>query len=70
MSAPSRAMHLDEEIYAHAEVFDPFRFSNMRDEAGEGAKHQMVSTSVEYIPFGHGRHAWCVEALALTLTFC
>ncbi|KAI9568081.1 hypothetical protein HD554DRAFT_2102827 [Boletus coccyginus] len=28
----------------------------MHDE-GEGTKHQLPSTSLEYLPFGHGRHA-------------
>ncbi|OBZ73435.1 hypothetical protein A0H81_06609 [Grifola frondosa] len=44
-------------VYAAPDVFDPWRFASMRDEAGEGRKHQMVTTSVDYIAFGHGRHA-------------
>jgi len=55
---PSRCLHLDNEHYENAHVFDPFRFSDMRDEEGEGTKHQFVSTNTEYLPFGHGKHAW------------
>ncbi|KIJ13789.1 hypothetical protein PAXINDRAFT_80392 [Paxillus involutus ATCC 200175] len=53
----SQATYLDNGVYENAEMFDPFRFSNMRDEEGNGAKHSFVSTSPEYLPFGHGRHA-------------
>lgn len=50
------AMHHD--AYGHeADVFDGFRYANMRAEEGEGVKHQMVSTSPDYLTFGHGRHA-------------
>jgi cytochrome P450 len=50
---------MDEENYTNADKFEPFRFANIRDEEGEGTKHQMVATSPEYLPFGLGRHAWC-----------
>ncbi|KAF8844183.1 cytochrome P450 [Paxillus ammoniavirescens] len=53
----SQATHLDNGFYENAEMFDPFRFSNMREEEGDGAKHSFVSTSPECLPFGHGRHA-------------
>ncbi|KAA1468096.1 cytochrome P450 [Dentipellis sp. KUC8613] len=53
----SRPVHLDEEFYPHADKFDPWRFVNMRQEEGEITKHQMVSTTNEFLAFGHGRHA-------------
>ncbi|KAF9237107.1 cytochrome P450 [Melanogaster broomeanus] len=53
----SAAAHHDNEFYKNADMFDPFRFSNMRDEAGEGVMHQFVSTGPEYLPFGHGSHS-------------
>lgn len=62
VAAASRPMHHDNAIYAHADIFDPWRFANMRQEEGEGIKHQMVNTSADYIAFGHGKHAWCVPA--------
>ncbi|KAI0713154.1 cytochrome P450 [Cerioporus squamosus] len=55
--AASYPQHYDDSIYDNAATFDPFRFSRMRGEDGEGTKHQFVNTSVEYIPFGHGKHA-------------
>ncbi|PSS38092.1 hypothetical protein PHLCEN_2v72 [Hermanssonia centrifuga] len=57
VSAAAGPMHQDEEFYEDAEIFNPWRFVNMREEEGEGTKHQMVTTSSEYVPFGHGRHA-------------
>ncbi|OBZ73430.1 Ent-kaurene oxidase [Grifola frondosa] len=50
-------VHHDEAAYEAPDVFDPWRFASMRDEAGEGTKYQMVSTSVDYLVFGYGRHA-------------
>ncbi|RPD64699.1 cytochrome P450 [Lentinus tigrinus ALCF2SS1-7] len=55
--AASYPTHYDDAIYENAETFDPFRFSRMREGDGEGTKHQFVNTSIEYIPFGHGKHA-------------
>ncbi|KAF9235152.1 cytochrome P450 [Melanogaster broomeanus] len=49
--------HLDSEHYANPDVFDPFRFSNTRDEDRGGLKRQFISTDPEYLAFGHGRHA-------------
>ncbi|KAF8833481.1 cytochrome P450 [Paxillus ammoniavirescens] len=53
----SQATRLDNEIYDNANIFDPFRFANMRDEDGNDAKHSFISTNPEYLAFGHGRHA-------------
>ena len=52
--------HLEGVYYDNPWEFDPWRFSSMRDESGEGTKHQMVNTSTEYLPFGLGKHAWLV----------
>ncbi|KAI5119873.1 hypothetical protein M0805_008544 [Coniferiporia weirii] len=58
LACNSLAAHYDDAHYANAHEFDGFRFAKMREEGeGEGTKHQMVSTSMEYLPFGHGRHA-------------
>jgi len=55
---PMRAIHRDETIYPNPSAFEPFRFADLRED-GETGKGQygMVSTSVEWLPFGHGRHA-------------
>ncbi|KAI0828877.1 cytochrome P450 [Trametes gibbosa] len=55
--AAADAMHHDDSVYVDAGVFDPFRFSRLREQDGEGTKHQFVNTSVDYISFGHGKHA-------------
>ncbi|KIJ09985.1 hypothetical protein PAXINDRAFT_86692 [Paxillus involutus ATCC 200175] len=53
----SEATHLDNEVYENADIFNPLRFANMRDEDGEGTKHSFASTTPEYLLFGHGRQA-------------
>ncbi|OBZ73117.1 Ent-kaurene oxidase [Grifola frondosa] len=55
VSTASLATHLDESVYADAKKFKPWRFVSAHDD--EGGSHQLVSTSTEYTPFGHGRHA-------------
>ena len=59
---PESAVHSDPENYADPHTFEPFRFAELRAGEGEdkrsGLKHQFVSTSVSYVPFGHGKHAW------------
>lgn len=42
-------------------AFDGFRFAACRADDGAATKHNMVTTSADYLPFGHGRHAWCVR---------
>ena len=63
----SDSAHHDEANYADPDVFDGFRFARMREGDGEDTKHQFVHTSLDYMAFGHGRHAW--YALVLTLYF-
>ena len=63
--APARSVHRNEALYASALKFDPFRFANLRREGdSEGVKHQYISTTPEYLPFGHGRHAWYALSLS------
>ena len=62
LSCTSMSVHHDAENYTNADVFDPWRFSDMREGEGEAAKHQMVSTAPEFLAFGHGKHAWYVLA--------
>ena len=65
--SPETAIHRDPDNYADPDTFDAFRFAEMRGEKGSldedklgGLKHQFVSTSVRYVPFGHGKHSWRV----------
>ena len=55
--------HYDDDNYTNANPFDPFRFARMREADGEDTKHQLVNTSLEYMPFGHGKHAWCAPSV-------
>ncbi|KAF8574245.1 cytochrome P450 [Ramaria rubella] len=57
VSTVASAIHRDEALYTDPDTFNGFRFSDIREEEGEGTKNQMVATSTEYLPFGHGRHA-------------
>jgi hypothetical protein len=56
--------------YPNATEFDPFRFSRMREQAGEGIKHQMVTPSTDFLLFGLGRHAWYVSLLMTFVFVC
>ncbi|KAH8104522.1 cytochrome P450 [Cristinia sonorae] len=51
LSAPASATHMDEDIYPNPEVFDPWRF------VGAENSPSLVSTSSDFLAFGHGRHA-------------
>ena len=45
-------------IYKNPTIFNPWRFTDMREENGESTKHHFVSTLPNYMAFGHGKHAW------------
>lgn len=65
ISCNALSQHLNDDIYENASEFRGFRFADLREEDGEGTKHQFVSTATDYIPFGHGRHAWYVFQLLM-----
>ncbi|KAJ6470567.1 cytochrome P450 [Mycena vitilis] len=54
---PVLAEHHDDANYENGDVFDPWRFSRMREQAGEGGKHQMVALTDSFLTFGLGRAA-------------
>jgi len=56
-------LHMDENIYRNAHIFDGFRFSRMREEKGDLANLYAANTSTEFLQFGHGRHAWYLIGL-------
>ncbi|KAK0214260.1 hypothetical protein EDD85DRAFT_959990 [Armillaria nabsnona] len=45
------------ESYEDPLELKPWRFSDKRKEDGEGIRHQMVTTSLDYLLFGGGRPA-------------
>ncbi|GJE92698.1 cytochrome P450 [Phanerochaete sordida] len=57
VSTSAAATHGEEAYYDAPHLFDPWRFSRLREEPAQSAKHQMVNTSLEYLAFGLGQHA-------------
>ncbi|KAJ7477066.1 cytochrome P450 [Mycena galericulata] len=57
LHSPMWSVHHDPKIYSDPDVFDGFRFSKlMKNEDVGSAKFQTITTSLDYLPFGHGRH--------------
>ena len=64
VSVPGGIIHEDENIYPNPSEFDVSRFVKLRESDVEGVtRHQALSTSVDHLTFGLGRHAWCVSCL-------
>ncbi|KAJ8469311.1 hypothetical protein ONZ51_g9081 [Trametes cubensis] len=59
VAAASATAHTDGTRYPAPDTFDPFRFARLREGGVDAAtKHQLVNTSVDFLTFGHGKHAW------------
>jgi cytochrome P450 len=61
ISLPMYATHRDEANYSTPDVFDPFRFSRVREGCESdfnAAKYQMISSGTENLTWGLGRHVW------------
>jgi cytochrome P450 len=56
--APVAPIHMDESVYDNPNQFHGFRFSDLREGEGESARHYVSKTSLEFLHFGHGHHAW------------
>jgi hypothetical protein len=61
--SPIRVVHMDKALYPNPHKFDGFRFSKMREQEGQSAKHFAAQTGTEFLTFGHGEHAWFVNDL-------
>ncbi|KAJ7153417.1 cytochrome P450 [Mycena crocata] len=62
VTVSARPVHYDPAFYDRADVFDGFRFSRMRDEKAEATEESvfnrhMISTGIDHLVFGHGKHA-------------
>jgi cytochrome P450 len=61
VAALAHPVHLDEKIYEDPLTFKPFRFLDTHegaDDENAAIKNQMTTTSLHYLLWGHGRHAW------------
>ena len=65
VTAAANQLHHDITALENARAFDPFRYARMpcgaaaaEDSEGEALKLQATTTSMEYLPFGHGPYAW------------
>ncbi|KAG5757367.1 hypothetical protein H9Q69_005572 [Fusarium xylarioides] len=47
----------DPKIYENPEVYNPYRFYDMRSEVGKDHGAQLVSTGSNHMGFGHGQHS-------------
>ncbi|KAI6024243.1 cytochrome P450 [Pisolithus marmoratus] len=56
ITAPSCAIHRDEEYYDKPDSFDALRFTRLRNDEND-TKQQLVSLNSNFLAFGHGKHA-------------
>jgi cytochrome P450 len=55
------SVHNDENLYADAQEFKPWRFVDSDVADGDATSKTMyASTSPEFLAFGYGKHAWYV----------
>ncbi|KAI9745014.1 MAG: hypothetical protein M1818_001292 [Claussenomyces sp. TS43310] len=61
VAAPGKNIARDETFYPDADTYKPFRFAEKRKDEGveyvERARQAAATTSAEFLPFGHGKHA-------------
>ncbi|KAJ6457419.1 cytochrome P450 [Mycena vitilis] len=58
LHATTWSLHHDPDLYSDPQVFDGFRFDKLRQAEETGAaKYQAVTTSLDYLAFGHGVHS-------------
>jgi cytochrome P450 len=57
LAIPLYPVHHNEATYSQPDVFDPFRFSRMKEAAGDDRKMQIINPSPDFLSFGIGKHA-------------
>lgn len=61
IAVPASHTHFDPSVYENPLEFDGFRFLKMKErsrlDGNPDKKFDMISTSAQFLPFGHGRHA-------------
>jgi len=58
VGAPILPLQNETSILSDPHVFDGFRYSRMNEESPGPTKYEMVNTSLNYLFFGYGKHAW------------
>ena len=61
--AAAHSVHLDEKFYEDPLSFKPFRFAEGVNDANDAVNNQLTTTSLQYLLFGHGKHAWSVPRI-------
>lgn len=61
VAAPIEMLHDEAPEVSNPQSFEGFRYSDLREESSGPTKHQMVNTELNYLLFGHGKHAWYVS---------
>ncbi|KDR74053.1 hypothetical protein GALMADRAFT_250782 [Galerina marginata CBS 339.88] len=56
LAVAAHSTHLDDDIYQDAKKFDGFRFANRKSDLDDTNLQNMVTPSLEFLPFGVGRH--------------
>ncbi|KAI0690391.1 cytochrome P450 [Cerioporus squamosus] len=57
VGVPTFAIHHDKEKYPDPDTFDPFRFARVRAQDGNETKHQLSTTALDWVGFGHGKQS-------------
>nr|BAL05135.1 cytochrome P450 [Phanerodontia chrysosporium]BAL05136.1 cytochrome P450 [Phanerodontia chrysosporium] len=57
IAAPAYPTHFDDENYVGGDTFDPWRYVREKEQDLSPSKHQYVTLSPEYVPFGLGKRA-------------
>ena len=66
VAAAVHPVHLDEKIYEDPLSFKPFRFAEASEganDASDAVNNQLSTTSLKYLLFGYGKHAWSVPRI-------
>jgi cytochrome P450 len=58
LTASLSSVHGNAAVYTDPTEFKPWRFAEQRDEPGGSLRHQLTSTSPDYLLWGIGKHAW------------
>ena len=59
----TRTIHYNDRVYENPHAFEPLRFADK-----DGAKDRFVSTGLDHLSFGHGKHAWYAVLFLLRLS--